>query len=365
MIPYFIIFFIVSLSCCLSFIRNEINLKLLIYVYCVLLLILFSGLRHVGVGADDISYIDKFFEVPGLLSWIDGSYVYSFSSTWMEPGYIFISALIRTFTDDYIYLFLVISFFSIGIASLNYYRLSPFVYLTLLLFFVHTFLYRDINQIRSACAAALGLFLISQIYYRQHKKIIFTIFCCSLFHTASLSFLVVYFFSFIKITKKRLIFIVIVGFILGWLGVSTLLLSHLPGLGYISVKLASYSASSTYVDSTSLLDITNIKNLFIFFSLIFFWDRIESKVKYFNVMMLFFTLCTFWRLAFSDFGIFAARIATFFGIVEVILVPCLLLAFKNKIIPIIIIIAYAFTMLYINLFIKSGRFPYHLSIGIF
>jgi hypothetical protein len=365
MIPYFIVFYIIAIFGFLAFIKDQANFKLIIYVYCVILLVLFSGLRNIGVGADDISYVDKFFEVPGLLSWIDGSYVYSFSSTWMEPGYIFLSALIRTFTDDYSYLFLAVSLFSVAIASYNYYRLSPFIYLTLLLFFVHTFLYRDINQIRSACAAALGLFLISQIYYRQHIKIIFTIFCCALFHTASLSFFIVYFLSFIKITKKRLIILVFFGFILGVLGVSNVLLSNMPGLGFITVKLISYSVSDTYVESTSLLDITNIKNIVIFFSLIYFWNRISPKVKYFNVMMLFFALCTFWRLAFSDFGIFAARIATFFGIVEVILIPCLLLAFKNKIIPMFIIIIYAFVTLYLNLYVKDGRFPYHLSVGVF
>src|SRR5690606_24938035 len=134
---------------------------------------------------------EKFLEIPHLGHWLNGNYEYSFDDAWMEPGYIFVGAFIRLFTENYVFLFVVIAGLSVGVAAYNYYRYSPYLFLTLVLFFVHTFLYRDMIQIRSAVAAAIGLFLISQIEHRQHAKVVVTIAFASLFHMAAMSYILV------------------------------------------------------------------------------------------------------------------------------------------------------------------------------
>lgn len=365
MAPYIVLAFFVSFLSLLELARLDKHIKLHLFIGVVLFIILFAGLRQAGVGTDDWQYISKFNDVPHVGYWLTGEFIYTFAKVWMEPGYILTGAIVKFFTESYIGLFLVIAFFSVGIACYNYFRYSPYIFLTLLLFFVHSFLYRDINQIRSAVAAALGLFLVSQIYYRQHFRVVVTVLFSSLFHMAAISYCFLYIISFFKVTRRRLIFLVVSGLILGAFGVSSYIISVLPGLGFISQKLENYGSTSRFVDSVGLLDVTNIKNMFFFFVLAALWERLRSRVNYFETMMVFFSFGTFWRLAFSDFGIIAARIATFFTIVEVILIPCIILAFKQKLIPFLLVLLYAFLMLYLNLFSKEGRHHYIMSVDFF
>lgn len=332
-------------------------------VLFTLILISFAGFREAGVGEDDFNYIKTFETVPHIGYWLTGDFSYSFAKVWMEPGYVAYTATIKVFSESYILLFLGVALLSIGLASSQYLKLSPYFFLTLALFFVHTFLYRDINQIRSAVAAAIGLFLIVPVSKRQYIKSVFWVFLAGLFHTAALSYLAVVVASYFKVTKNRLMLLVSFGVVMGALGISSGLLSMLPGMGFITEKLLDY-ADSGFANSVKLFDITNLKNLFVFFALLLLWDKLIKKVPHFRTMMLFLALGVFWRLAFSDFGIFAARVSTFFSIVEVILIPCMLLAFRERVYVAAFIFIYSFATLYLNLYIKSGRMPYEVSFSL-
>ncbi len=364
MTPYLFVFGILSAFAIAEHVKQFRVIRFYFFILSVLMLVLFAGFRQAGVGADDWNYVDKFLAVPDLSYWITGEFRYTFDETWMEPAYILLGSFVRIFTDEYVFLFTTVALFSVGLASYNYYRYTKFVFLVLVLFFVHTYLYRDINQIRSAVAASIGLFLISQIYNREHFKAIITISLAGLFHMASLSLALVYLLSFFKVTRKRLVYGYFIALFLGLIGISSVLLAILPNLGHVTTKLVDY-ANSGYADSVSLFDITNIKNSFIFFILIYYWHYLVKKVRYFETMMLFYFLAVTWRIAFNDFGIFAARIATFFGVVEVLLVPALLYLFRQKLMVTLIILLYAFLTLYLNLFVKEGRYPYELSFTIF
>ncbi|WP_306331919.1 EpsG family protein [Vibrio injensis] len=361
MTPYLVVFGWLAFCSVAQNTKQFSYLKPFFFILSSLLLIFFAGFRGAGVGADDWNYIIKFLEVPDINYWLKREFSYSFSETWMEPSYIILGAIIRVFSSSYTCLFLIVSLFSVGIASYNYYRFSKYVFLVLVLFFVHTYLYRDINQIRSAVAAAIGLFLIPQIYHRQHFRIICTICLAGTFHMASLSLIFVYFLSFLKFTNKRLVAGYLISLTLGFVGVSSLLLNILPSLGYVTTKLNHYS-NSDYANSISLFDITNIKNSFFFILFVFFRERLKKKLIYYDTMMIFYFLAVTWRIAFNDFGIFAARVATFFGIVEVILIPALIYVFKQKLIITFFILVYAFITLYFNLYVKAMAYPYEMSI---
>lgn len=338
------------------------QIRIVPYLFAVLVLILFAGLRAPEVTADYGNYVFRFEMVPHLGYWLTGEFVYSFREVWMEPGYIAVGAFIKTFTDNHVWMFLGVAFLSVGIAAYSYYQYTPLVFLTLLLFFVHTYFYRDMTQIRSAVAAAVGLFLIAQLYNKQYVRSLFTIGLASLFHMAALSLLLAYVASFVRLTRKRVFWGLIAAVVLGVVGVSGFLLQILPGMGYITVKLEGY-AGSKYAESVSLFDITNIKNLAVMCFVLLFWNRLERKVPYFKILALFMFMATAWRVAFSDFGIFAARIATFFGIVEVLLVAAFVLIFRQKIVASLAVILYAFSVFYLNLEKKLN--PYELAFSIF
>lgn len=363
MIPYLFVFAIISIFSLTHFSKELKNYNLIFYIFSSVLLIFFAGLRKNGVGADDISYYNFFLErTPNLYDWIIGNYIYDIKEHFMEPGYVLINSVIKVFSNSYITLFSFMSLFSVGIAAYNYKRYSKYVFLTLLLFFVHTYLYRDMNQIRSALAASICLFLITQFHNREHFKIWFTILLASVFHVASLSVLVVYILSFIRVTRKRAFFAYILFCLIGTIGISQIVLSLVPGGDFLNSKIYTYTENKSYANAVSFFDVTNVKNSFVLLFILFFWERLEKKVPYFSTLVLFYLLAVGIRLAFWDLGVISARLSTFFAIVEVILIPYFVTIFRQKILITVVIILYAFMTLYLNLFIKSGRYPYELSV---
>lgn len=362
MAPYLFIFFTLSCFSLSPYIKQGKELKIPFLMFSYLMLFSFAGLREAGVGADDFVYVSKFLETPDISHWLFGNYSYSYKSTFMEPLYLIYGAFIRLFTDDYVFLFTGVAFLSVSLAVQNYYRYSHYIFLTLLLFFVHTFLYRDINQIRSGVAAAIGLFLIAQIHNRQHIKVWGTLCLASLFHIASFVLIFAYIFSFFKVTRNRVIVAYFCALFLGLIGVSQVVFQVIPGGGILAEKLHNYTENGNYVNAVSLFDITNIKNSAIFFVIILFWKRLEKVVPYFTTLVLFYLLAVGIRITFWDLGVLAARTSTFFAIVEVILIPYFIFIFRNKVFVTLLIILYAFLILYLNLFVKEGRNPYALSI---
>jgi len=322
------------------------------------LLVLFSGLRALGVGRDDEAYWTKFQEVPPISQWITGQYLYSPREVGFEPLYTVIAAIARELSDHYSLLFIIISAIAVTCTAINYAKYSKYSCLCLVLYFSHTFLLRDMNQIRAGVAAAIGLFLIAQIAQRQHFRTAVTIGVASLFHIGALAFVFPWLLSFIRWRREWLIIVVIAGALLGAASVSTHLVIALPDLGSTTDRIKAY-VGSRYAYRLNLLDITNIKNLAIFAVAIIYWEAISSRVKYFRVIIIFFSIGVFWRLAFSDIAIIAARIATFFGIVEVILVSSFVFLFRNKLVGLAFVIFYAFAMLTLNLFV-TGTPPYRI-----
>lgn len=362
MVPYLFVFFILALFSVLDnfcFFRER---RLIFYCLCSFILIFFAGLRGVGVGSDDLVYVEKFLSIPSVDYWITGSFNYSFSEVWMEPGYILLGAIIRLFTDDYTFLFLSVAFLSVGLASINYYKYVGFSFLSLSLFFVHTFLYRDINQIRAAISAAIALFLISKIHERKHFMVFFVIFLCMSFHVASFVLLSVYFLSYFKINRSRVFFIFIASIIFGYLELSKNIFNLFSFSGFLERKINNYIGVDVYLNSVSLFDITNIKNSFFIILIFCFWNKLKNSIPYFNTIVIFYLLAVCIRIAFWDLGVLAARVSTFFAIVEVVFIPFIVNVYKQKIIVTCAILIYSFLTLYLNLFFKDGRNLYFLSI---
>jgi len=219
------------------------------------------------------------------------------------------------------------------------------------------------NQIRAAVAAAIGLFLVAQIHNREHFKVFLTLFIAGTFHTASLSLILAYILSFITLTRKKVIIFYIIAVLFGLFNVSQIIINNIPVSGYLAMKIYSYTVNEEYLTAIPLLfDITNIKNSVILFIIILFWKKLEKVMPYFRIVVLFYVIGVFIRIAFYDLGVLAARIATFFGIVEVIIVPYFIYLFRQRLFIMFIIIIYAFLTLYLNLFIKEGRYPYELAI---
>ncbi len=361
MYPYITVFFTLVFFSLIAHYREIKKNEKYIVIVITILLILFSGLRFSGTGSDDWSYIIIFDKVNKLSDALFSIDELNIMGHHMEYGYILLNSVVKSFSDNYMFLFLCTAFISVGFSSYNYLKYSPYIFLTLLLFFVHTYLYRDMNQIRAAIAASISLFSIRHIEDKNHAKFYIVMFFSSLFHIASLIIFIPYLLSLTKFTKFKSLFFVILGFVLGGLSISTIIINNFPLIGSVTQTLNNYAESEYNSRSLGLFNITNIKVLAIYVFSYFYYDRLEKKLPYFRTIFIFYTLDLAWRFAFNDFAILAGRLATFFEIIEVILIPSYILIFKNKRIATLVIIFYASAVFYMNIFIIE-RIDYKTSL---
>lgn len=363
---YIITFSLLASFCFVEvfFKKQLIEFRAICYVFFVSFLILFSGLRGVGVGTDDLTYYTKFLDVPDITYWMSGSFSYSFAKVWMEPAYIFVGAVSKTVSSHPIALFFPIALLSISIVSYFYKKISPYYFMSMMLFFSHNYLYRDINQMRSAIACAIGLGLVLTIYHRRKLASFALIGVSTSFHMVGITYLLALFFGKISNVKKLHMYALVFSFFISLSGLVLIFISHITFLGVISTKISGYISTEKFVNSVSLFDVTNIKNVLVFLFCYYFWIPLSKEFSLFRICFTFFTFGVVWRIAFSELGVLAARVATVFTITEVILIPMLVAIFRQKLLPTIVVILYAFLALYINLFLKDGRHPYFMSIGI-
>lgn len=363
MIYYYVLFILILLMSLCQIIRQLKSLRLVFVLAAFLLLWLFAGLRYPTVGVDGWGYVRAFERIPDLYFWFNGDFAYRYLDWYMEFNYVFLNGFIKLFTNNYTVLFLSIAFLAIGLNIFNYYKYSKYTLLTILLYFSHTFLYRDIGQIRAGIACAIGLFLVSQIHKKQHIRIVMTIFMASLFHMAALSLLLVYFFSFFELTRKRLVLAILFSLIIGAGGTKAYVESVSPYLGTnISRKLSNHLSTERFSTDLGVFNITNVKNLFLLFLLLLFWMPLSRALPYFKTVALFLVLATCWRIAFNDFATLAGRVATFYSIVEVLFLSGLLSVVKQKVFVAFCIVLYAFFIFYLNITIKDIVSPYSFSI---
>ena len=318
----------------------------------MIILLYFAGFRE-NVGADDHSYREVFTQVHNVFN---ENFLLSYSNYYKEPGFIFLTSLVKTFTDDYHLLFFIVSFFAISINIYYYYKYSPFVILTIALYYVHTFLARDMNQIRAGLACAILLISIQYIKNRNLFKFSIVIIIASLFHVGALVFFVTYFIT--TTTYSRFTYLITLGMsiALSFLGLSELIVNSLPdSLGIVKNVLVNYYNSPMYKNAIYTFDITNIKQIVIATIFILCLNKLRTKSDFFLILFNIYFIGVLWRLAFSDFGIFAARFATFFTITEVILIPYLLFCFtkRERLIVVFLILFYGFATLYLNIFQKE------------
>lgn len=343
----------------MSFLENcrEYSRAEKIFVFATTLgLVIFAGLRGDSVTFDYSGYLLIFDRIP--------EFTLRFSQIFnsrIEPGFSLLVSIAKAFFFDNRILFVLVAVLSVGIASIFYKKMSNNFHLTMMCFFCHTYIYRDMTQIRSALAAAIGLGVIYATAERRYIPGLLCVLFSALFHYGG-AILLLGLFLFIFLgsnIRHACIGILCVGLVFYPFNVASIAISLLPKGNSIYDAVTPYIGTE-YSGRLLLADLTNIKNLVFSSFILLFWNRLERENKYFTALAGFFVLGVAWRIAFDDFEIIAARLATFLTIGEVILVPAFVSIFKERIFATFVAIGYCFVTLSLN----SGKayFGYDISI---
>src|SRR5690606_19321858 len=132
-----------------------------------LFLVLFVGLRSIGVDNDSAAY-EEAFKIAGKTSWID-LFTGNYGET-MERGYLLLNKLIYSVDGTVHGVFLMMDILTGLINFTLIYHRSPLPFSSVLMYVCLFYFFRDFTQIRYALSAGLGLWAIFMLIDAKYVK---------------------------------------------------------------------------------------------------------------------------------------------------------------------------------------------------
>lgn len=336
MFLYLSIFICISI---LSFLPNKKYLLKAIMIF----LFLMCAFRSEFVDRDYTNYITLIFASANNLFYP------------IELSFKLISFIAVNILDGYYFVFIIFALISISLKYSIIKKSSPFLLLSVLVYYSNTFLLQDMTQIRAGVAGAIVLYSVLQ--YAKNKNImsfVMLIVLASTFHITALLFFIVLAFD-TNVVSRRYIFIyfltLIGAYCCYYLGVNFITLLRYIPVSYVQYKFSDYISQAQGADfvPVNIFSVMQILHLLIvILSFVFSRKNILSHDK-----VLFIKIYSLSPLAFiilSSMPVFALRVSELFAISEIILIPSLPLLFRQKQFAKLAVIGICFIMFYINIY---------------
>ncbi len=271
----------------------------------------------------------------------------------MEPTFYVISTLTKFFTSDSRYLFLIYAGISVFIKLFAIRKISSFYFLSLLIWLCNSFILHDMTQIRASIGAALMLVSIIPLVNRNKKVFFIIIILAILFHYSSLIILPFVLLTTDKFNYKTWLSLIPIAYIMVFLGFSPLDLYQFIPIETVQVKMKTYILFQE-MDSK---DVVNIFSLLVFLKiLIILFLSINIKIiseqnRFAIICLKIYIISLFLLISFSKVITVSLRLSELVGVVEIVLIPMLIYAFKPKykLVPVLFVIFYAFLLFYLHI----------------
>lgn len=326
--------------------------KKMLFFLAFLALALFAGLR---INLPDYDAYSLFFQLLNDDKVINNEADLTIVAN--DKGYILINKLIGIFTSNPVVLFLVMAFLAVGINLSCYKKYTPYFFTAILFYFVHTYVARELMQIRAGVACALCLYSVRYIVSKKMFHFACVIILASTIHLAALVFLFAYLLCHLNLGVKNLSYSIIISLIIGIFLPLGQFLKSLPYMEGLE-RIQNYSGWEGFNQTLGVFsNPTVLKQLIITAVCLKFYDRLNQTVYAFRVLLIIYVFSLCWLVVWNDFGIVAARISTFFSIGEVLLVASLYNIFSSKKMYTVVVGVASFMFLTLN--ILKGSLNYH------
>ncbi|MET3731820.1 EpsG family protein [Moheibacter stercoris] len=244
----------------------------------------------------------------------------------MEPGYIYLNKIVSTVGLGYASFTLLIAIIALTLKGKMFYKYSPYAFMTLMMYFIPTYLFEEHVHVRQGLANAIMLCSIPYIIERKLFKFLLVFALAFMFHKAVVLFIFAYWIVKIKFNNTLIIVLV-----------SVAIISNLVGLNMIIDSIAQFlpfGVAETYNDYASELsseggvlgDIVKIITVAI---ILIFNKQVSEKdelFSYFRNIYIFGVITYF----FFGGGIFAARLPGFFTVYIIFVIPRMVYALREN-----------------------------------
>ena len=255
--------------------NNSKKISTYLFLMCVLVLIVFGGIRGLGTGMDDYQYRSFYqdflqrIQVNGVMHTIA-----FFRYEPMTFVIAFLSSVVSKNADILIFIYCAIA---VSINAFFFKKLSPFPILTLALYSAHVYINKDMNQIRFGLSSAFFLGFVYYLFLGE-KLWAFAFFLLSFFsHNTAVIAVTIIPFLYIRKTPVIPIAIILLSVPLSKVGGNNFVLLISSHLGSLGERAAGYSNGDTAGEPTSVFSIANLKNIILV--CVFCYFMLSKKLK--------------------------------------------------------------------------------------
>lgn len=333
--------------------------QLVFSIFSIILLTFLAGGRA-DYGVDYEEYRNIFESVPFLSEFFSSD---ALTDIHGEYFFLLLCSILKSVGLGFEEFSVVFAFLSVFITIHAFNKFGWSVSAAVLLYFSHNYFLKEMGQIRNGLSSAILLMAFYYLKNFENIKYFFFVLLASFVHSAALIFSLAYFaikrsFSFLFVL---LAFAFILGAV-GWLDMALGLVGQ-----YLPSRLNDYIGTE-YYSNIGLSNPQTIKQ--IIFCILFFLIFVEfsKNKKYSNDMAVvsfgyavkIYMVSVFFLLIFVEFDLLARRMASYFAIVEpIILAQCLYLFAtigdrRRYFLLVMFIVLYASSSVFFNLSFREG-----------
>lgn len=325
------------------------------YPFLLAFFALFIGLRFNSI--DYGGYLRLYEQVPALAN---VRFPVDFFRQPVEPGYAILSSVAKSLSFSYPAFLFGFATLSLGIKFSAFRRLSPFLFLTVLLYLAGYF-FKDLGQIRNAAASGIVLAGLPRLADGNRRAFALMVVLAASIQAVALAGLGLLFYPLFR-SRRAIILLLVVSFgvtIAGGLGT---LITELgaSSFGWDRTHRIVRYMTSQYAQQFKLFGGEMTARLFVASSLLVYHRRIVSRIPFGEIVITTNLLGVAGFLLLRDYGILAGRISDlFFMPTEPIALAMLFAVVDRRLKPIalLLILAYAALFFWIR---SQGARPYDM-----
>ena len=332
----FVIFFLIFLMVIFPT-RIKIINKIL-FLITLLTLILFAAFRD-GKSVNDYElYV-------GAWHWA------SYEKTTIEASFIFIRDILKDGLKlDYLSIFIIYAVLGVVTKLFAIKKIANNFYLAVLIYLSHFFILHELTQMRAGVAAGFILLAIAPLYNRNFKQFLLLTSIAIVFHYSAALMLPLWFVRSNKNTKF-LYYLVPIGIVVYAAGFNFIQKIPIP---YFQTKLDAYQElTEDKVEGYAKINVFNafyLLRVLIFYFFMIYRKKIADYSNYFYLLLRIEGISLFALPTLAIIPAIAYRVHEFLGIVEILLYPLIIYAFRIRIIGYLVVIIIALLMFCVNIF---------------
>lgn len=314
-----LLFAILLLLVFLAFFEDEeIQSKSWLLLLIAMILTLCAAFRPEGMDKDYISYLGYYSNPNSAMALLT------------EPTFRVICSIARLFGVPML-IFVIYAFLAIPLKMYSITQLSPFYYLSTLVWFSHLYIVQDMTQIRVAVSAALYLFSLPFLAEGKKVKYFLIIVVAILFHYSSLFLLPIVFLDNLQLSRLKKLFLLLLPLVFYFTSIISIDLLYLIPIPFIQEKIVVYEEMREYsrmFDELNTFNIMALFRLFAYYFLLWKYDVVVKSYKYAPLLIKIFcySICVYSGLSF--FPVFAVRAQELIGTIDFIAIPLLVFTIR-------------------------------------